>query len=216
LKIKNWTDKITDESDLWLNAIKLEDGNDLLEASVFYLNDAADSLKRNLLVRAALSCLGAAECLVRMGHHTDARRLYLETAVIYEENADRILGESVRESLWSLQEAYENFLFASDYVRAEKIFNKYVFLARKLNPFFGEGEAMDLLKSKKESIENIQKRWNESGNTKNSSKLYEAMENLINLRHSSNQTAKEPFEQIRELIKQNKKDYSSHEKSSTS
>lgn len=203
MKIKNWTDKITDESDLWLNAIKMEDGDDFLEASVLYLNDAVESLKRNLLIRAALSCLGAAECLIRMGHHADARKLYLETAVIYEENADRILGDSVRESLWSLQEAYENFLLASDYSRAQQIFDKYIFLARKLNPFYGEGEAMELLKSKKESIEKIQRSWSNSGNTKNSSKLYDAIENLMNLRQSSHQT-KTSLEQIHELIKQNK------------
>ncbi|HXW02231.1 MAG TPA: hypothetical protein VD828_02515 [Candidatus Nitrosotenuis sp.] len=203
MKIKNWTDKITDESDLWLNAIKMEDGDDFLEASVLYLNDAVESLKRNLLIRAALSCLGAAECLIRMGHHADARKLYLETAVIYEENADRILGDSVRESLWSLQEAYENFLLASDYSRAQQIFDKYIFLARKLNPFYGEGEAMELLKSKKESIEKIQRSWSNSGNTKNSSKLYDAIENLMNLRQSSHQT-KTSLEQIHELVKQNK------------
>jgi hypothetical protein len=193
----------------------MEDGNDFLEASVLYLNDAVESLKRNLLIRAALSCLGAAECLVRMGHHADACKLYLETAVIYEENADQILGESVRESLWSLQEAYENFLFASDYSRAQQIFNKYIFLARKLNPFYGEGEAMELLKSKKESIEKIKRSWSNSGSTKDSGKLYTAIENLMNLRQSSRQT-KTSLEQIHELIKQNKGEPGGHEKSPSS
>ncbi|WP_268541205.1 hypothetical protein [Candidatus Nitrosotenuis cloacae] len=202
MKIKNWTDKITDESDLWLNAIKMEDGNNFSEASVFYLNDATESLKRNLLIRAALSCLGAAECLVRMGHHADARKIYLEAAVIYEENSDRIIGESVRESLWSLQEAYESFLLASDYARAQQIFDKYTFLARKLNPFFGEGEAMDLLRAKKEAIENIQKNWSGFDNTKNSSRLCEAIENLITLRNNTRRPTKTPLEQVSQMIKQ--------------
>jgi hypothetical protein len=167
----------------------MEDGQDFVEASVLYINDAVESLERKLLIRAALSCLCAAECLVRIGHHADARRLYLETAIIYEENADRIIGESVRESLWSLQEAYENFLLAFDYYRAQQIFDKYVFLARKLNPFFGEGEAMELLRSKKTSIENIPS-YSNSDNIKNSSKLYDAIEKLSNLRLSSHQTEK--------------------------
>lgn len=216
MKIKNWTDRITDESDLWLNAVKMEDGNDLLEASVYYLNDAANSLKHNMLVRTALSCLCAAECLVRMGHHADARRLYLETAIIYEENADRILGESIREALWSLQEAYENFLLASDQSGAQHIFEKYVFLARKLNPFFGEGETMELLKSKKESIENIKKTWRYSDNIKNSNKLYTAIENLINLRQSSRQTTETSLNKLHQLIEQNRTEFSTHEKSSSS
>ncbi len=216
MKIKNWTDRITDESDLWLNAIKMEDGNDFLEASVFYLNDAVDSLKHNMLVRTALSCLCAAECLVRMGHYSDARRLYLETAIIYEENADRVLGESVRESLWSLQEAYENFLLASDTSGAQHIFEKYVFLTRKLNPFFGEGETMELLRSKKESIEDIKKSWGNSENIKNSSKLYDAIENLISTRQSSRQTTKNSLDKLHQLIEQNRSEFSTHEKSSSS
>lgn len=202
LQIKNWTDKITDESDLWLNAIKMEDGNDFTQASVFYLSDAAESLKRNLLIRAALSCLGAAECLVRIGHYSDARRLYLETAMIYEQNADRIIGDSIRESIWSLQEAYENFLLASDYSHAQRIFDKYIFLARKLNPFFGEGETMDLLRSKKERIEEIQKQWGGFDNTKNSGKLCDAIENLVKQRQTSQSKASP--EQIHELTKKGK------------
>ncbi len=216
MKIKNWTDRITDESDLWLNAVKMEDGNDFLEASVFYLNDAVDSLKHNMLVRTALSCLCAAECLIRMGHHSDARKLYLETAIIYEENADRVLGESVREALWSLQAAYENFLLASDHSGAQHIFEKYVFLARKLNPFLGEGETMELLRSKKESIDDIKKNWSNSGDIKNSSKLYDAIENLINLRHSSRQTTETSLDKLHQLIKQNRSEFSTHEKSSSS
>lgn len=209
MKIKNWTDRITDESDFWLNAIKMEDGNDFLEASVFYLTDAAESLKHNMLVRTALSCLCAAECLIRMGHHADACKLYLETAIIYEENADRVLGESVREALWSLQEAYENFLLASDHSRAQRIFEKYMFLARKLNPFFGEGETMELLKSKRKSIENIKKSWNNSNNIKNSSKLYAAIENLINLRQSSRQTTETSLNKLHQLIERNRTELSS-------
>lgn len=201
MKIKNWTDKITDESDLWLNAIKMEDGGNFSEASIFYLNDAVESLRRNLLVRAALSCLGAAECLVRMNHHADARKIYLEAAAIYEENSDRIIGESVRESLWSLQEAYENFLLASDYAKAQQIFDKYTFLARKLNPFFGEGEAMDLLRSKKEAIEKIHKNWSSFDNAKNSNRLCEAIENLISLRNTTHKTTKTSLEQVSQMIK---------------
>ena len=189
MKVKTWTDRITDESDLWLNAVKMEDGQNFVEASVFYINDAVESLEHKLLIRAALSCLCAAECLVRMGHQADARRLYLETAMIYEEHADRIISESIRESLWSLQEAYETFLLAFDYYRAQQIFDKYVFLARKLNPFFGEGEAMELLRSKKVSIENIPS-YSNSDNIKNSSKLYDAIEKLSNLRKSSPQPTK--------------------------
>lgn len=214
MKIKNWTDKITDEFDPWFNALKMEDGADFVEASVLYLEDATRSLQKKLFLRAALSCLGAAECLVRVGHTTDARKLFLETAMIYEENGEQILGTSIRESLWSLQQAYENFILASDYYRAQQVFDKYIFVAKKLNPFYGEKETMELLNAKKKEMEDIQQSWIASSNIKDENKLYEAIEKLTNLRQSS-QSHSKSIGQIHELIKQNK-EVPSHEKNTPS
>jgi hypothetical protein len=102
----------------------------------------------------------------------------------YEKNADLVIGESVRESLWSLQEAYENFLLASDYYRAQQIFDKYLSLARKLNPF-GENETMDVLRAKKKSIENIKAHINPA--LKNSNEISAAIDHLTSMRSSTSE-----------------------------
>ncbi len=146
-------DRITNESNLWLNAIKMEDGGDYLKAFLFYLKDSAECVKQNSLVRAALSCSCAANCLTLVGNLAGARQLYLQTATLYENNAVCVIGNSVREALWSYQEAYEYFNLACENHKAQHIYEKYVSLSRKINPFFGEREAMESLQIRKTNTE---------------------------------------------------------------
>ncbi len=75
--------------------------------------------------------------------------MYLQTATLYENNAVQVIGNSVREALWSYQEAYEYFNLACDNNKAQHIYEKYVSLSRKINPFFGEKEAMESLRIRK-------------------------------------------------------------------
>jgi tetratricopeptide (TPR) repeat protein len=146
-------ERITDDDNLWFNAIKLEDAGKYSEAFVYYLKDSAECLKQNALVKAALSCSCAAICLSYDGNLAAARRLYLEAARIYEDNADFIIGESIRESLWSLQEAYEYYLLGGDNDKADKVYNKTLFLSRKVNPFSHDEEIMQKMKLRKKQIE---------------------------------------------------------------
>jgi tetratricopeptide (TPR) repeat protein len=142
-------DRITNESNLWLNAIQMEDEGDYLKAFIFYLKDSAQFAKQNSLLRAALSCACAADCLVREGNLAGARQLYLQTAKLYEKNANLVIGHSVREALWSYQEAYEYYSLACENNKASQIFERHISLSRKINPFFGEKEAMDALRDRK-------------------------------------------------------------------
>ena len=146
-------DRITDDDNLWFNAIKFEDAGKYLEAFVCYLKDSTESLKQNSLVKAALSCSCAAICLAYQGNLMAARRLYLETARIYEENADFIIGQSIRESLWSLQEAYEYYLLGGSDDKAERVYNKALFLSRKVNPFSEDEEFMQRMKLRKKQAD---------------------------------------------------------------
>lgn len=142
-------DRITNESNLWLNAIKCEDEGDHLEAFLFYLKDSSECVKQNSLVRAALSCSCAANCLATTGNLAAARQLYKQTATMYENNANSVIGNSVREALWSYGEAYEYYHLACENNKAEHIYEKHVSLSRKINPFVGEKEAMESLRSRK-------------------------------------------------------------------
>jgi tetratricopeptide (TPR) repeat protein len=146
-------DRITNESNLWLNAIKADDEGNYLEAFLFYLQDSSECLKQNSLVRAALSCSCAANCLVMTGNLSAARQLYKQTATIYENNANSVIGNSVREALWSYQEAYEYYNLACEDNQAEHVYEKHVSLSRKVNPFVGEKEAMESLRVRKIALE---------------------------------------------------------------
>ena len=180
MKAKTWIDRITDDDNLWFNAIKLEDGRNYFEAFVCYLKDSSECLKHNSLVKAALSCSCAAICLANQGNPMAARQLYLETARIYEENADFIMGESIRESLWSLQEAYEYYLLGGNNDKAERVYNKALFLAGKVNPFSGEDEIMQRMKLRKKHADDTM---NVSHtNLQTSDKIEEEIQKFMRLR----------------------------------
>jgi tetratricopeptide (TPR) repeat protein len=146
-------DRITNESNLWLNAIKMEDEGNYLKAFSFYLEDAGECVRQNSLVRAGLSCSCAADCLAMTGNLAAARQLYAQAASIYENNVHLVIGHSVREALWSYKEAYEYFNLACENDKAEHIYEKYLSLSRKINPFFGEKEAVESMRMRKTTLE---------------------------------------------------------------
>lgn len=180
MRIKTWMDKITDEDNLWLNAIKMEDESNYFEAFVYYLKDSSECVKQNSLVKAALSCSCAASCLVSLGNMTATRQLYLESARMYEENADSIIGESIREALWSLQESYEYYLLGGNGDRAQKAYDKSLFLARKVNPFSGEDEIMQSLRMRKKHADDTMNMTHT--NLQTSDKIEQEIQNFMHLR----------------------------------
>ncbi|SRR5713101_8889708 len=130
-----WLDRITDETNVWLSAVKAEEANDLHSAATLFLNDAASWLEKGSTVRAALSCSCAADCLTKAGAVEQGKRLYFEAGVIYSEIADARLSNSIRESLWALQRAYECFVLAEDVKEAEGSRENFEILAKRANPF---------------------------------------------------------------------------------
>jgi tetratricopeptide (TPR) repeat protein len=142
LQAATWKDKITDSSNLWLGAVRLEEDGRLSEAAVLYLKDAAESLKRGLRARAALSCSCAANCLEKTGKMNAARNLYFEAAKIYEEAAELVFGTSIREALWLLQEAHDYYIIGGDAQKARELYDECASLARKSSPFI-TGETID-------------------------------------------------------------------------
>lgn len=135
MAVVTWIDRIIDESNTWFNATKMEDTANYTDAIILYLKDAAESLRSGLPVRAGLSSSCAADCLVKLSVFTLANKLYSKAAAIYWENAHSPLAGSVREWLWSLQKAYENFLLAGETSMAEVVYGEYVVLAKRVDPF---------------------------------------------------------------------------------
>lgn len=152
MQVKTWLQRLTDESNLWFNAVKAEDEGDLAGAVSYYVKDAAECTRQRSLVRAALSCSCAANCLAKMGAGPHAKVLYSEAASIYAENSEVAMSESIRESLWSLQEAFENFALAGDNEEADAVRGRYVKLATRTNPFSGADQAARALDSRKGAI----------------------------------------------------------------
>lgn len=147
---KKWLHGITDESNLWLKANREEEAGNLFKAFLLYLEDASECMKQDSLARAALSCSCAGNCMANQGYLYEASQLYRQAAMLYEENADSVIGESVRESLWLLREAYQHFLLASARDGAERAFNKYISLAKRISPFVEEESMLHLSSIEKE------------------------------------------------------------------
>lgn len=157
MQVKTWLQRLTDESNLWFNAVKSEDEENFEVAVSYYLKDALECIKQRSLVRAALSCSCAANCLTKIGAWLPARTLYSEAAGIYVENSEVAMSESIREALWSLQEAFENYSLAGDDA-ANTVRKKYVTLAARTSPFSRTGQAAKLEARRTEAIKPDQKK----------------------------------------------------------
>jgi hypothetical protein len=144
MQSSTWVDRITDESNPWLNAIKSEDERDFASAVTLYLRDASENLERNMPAKAALSSSCAADCLERLSLFGYARLLYRETAAIYAENADRVAGTSVREMLWSLQESSQFYLMSGEKAKSVEAYKKYLTISKRVNLFTEDRAARTL------------------------------------------------------------------------
>jgi tetratricopeptide (TPR) repeat protein len=151
LQAATWKDKITDSSNYWLGAIRLEEDGRLSEAAVLYLKDAAEALKQGLRARAALSCSCAASCLEKTGKMNAARNLYFEAAKIYEEAAELVFGSSIREALWLLQEAHDYYIIGGDAQKAGELYDECASLARKSSPFINGGMLDKVLRIRRDT-----------------------------------------------------------------
>jgi len=148
MQVKTWLQRLTDESNLWFNAVKSEDEGNFETAVSYYVKDATECIKQRSLVRAALSCSCAANCLAKMGAISPSRILYSKAAGIYVENSKVAMSESIREALWSLQEAFENYSLAGDSA-ADTARERYVALAARTSPFSRAGQAAKELESRR-------------------------------------------------------------------
>ncbi len=144
-------DSLTDERNLWFNAVRLEDSHDYSSAALAYLEDASRCLSRGFHVRAAMSSAAAAGCLANMADTADAVDLYSATASLYELNADISMEKSIRESLWSLLHSFEYFTLVSDHVNAERASKKYADLARRVDRFETRS-VFEALKTRRENV----------------------------------------------------------------
>jgi hypothetical protein len=142
MQARTWLQKLTDESSLWFNAVKAEDDGDYVTAASFYLKDTVYSGKAGSLVRQALSISCAANCIARIGAGTFAKQLYAESAKLYLKNSEKVIAESIREALWSLEEAYENLLLAGDVTAAKALRIQYLALAARKSPFASSSDAI--------------------------------------------------------------------------
>lgn len=147
MAVKTWLQRLTDESNLWFNAVKCEDDGDYSEAAAGYMDDAERCMSQNL-VRSALSCTCAANCLTKLGASAQARRLYELAGRIYMGNSELALSESIREALWSLREAMESFVVGGDLASAAQARNRYIALAARINPFAARLEDLPEVESR--------------------------------------------------------------------
>jgi tetratricopeptide (TPR) repeat protein len=151
-QVRTWVEGINDESNLWLKAVILNDKGNFADAISLYLEDAKYQLKVGSMTHAALSCSCAADCMTKIGQLEEAGRLYAEAAKIYAEVADKVIGNSIREGLWLLQQAYENYSLASDQQNSRQIYDWYISIASRISPFYNLREKLEILRFRIKSI----------------------------------------------------------------
>jgi hypothetical protein len=135
MQATTWIDRITDESTLWLNAVRSEDQREFAQAATLYLNDAMASLAQGVPAWAALSCSCAANCLGEIGLPSYSKRLYLESARIYLERANTVATSSVREMVWALRQAQRQFIMADELEMAKEASRRITTISRRIDPF---------------------------------------------------------------------------------
>lgn len=155
MQVNACSEKIPNESHLWLSATRNEDVGNLEESFRLYLLHSIEQLKKDSLINAALSCACAAKCAQTMNLNQISGKLCSESGKIYEEYSENILPKSIREALWSILAAYEYYILAGDVKRANSLEEKFVNLKQRLNPFYGEKEAVSLLREQKNNIPNF-------------------------------------------------------------
>jgi hypothetical protein len=176
IKENIWINKISDEPTLWLKATALDAEHEFTKALPLYLKDVRYCLDKGLIVRAALSCSCAANCMVNIGHIEEAYNLYAKAASIYVKNAHDVMDNSIREALWSLQQAYENYSVALDQTNAEHVYDNYLSIVSKISPFDNLDEKMEIMNFKKASISNDKMQYSDV----KISPLNEEIKNAIN------------------------------------
>lgn len=133
--MKTWVDNITDESNLWLEALKNEESENFFESIELYLDDAKNCLKQKSWVGAALSCSCAANCLFKIGNYEISRILYAEAGKIYEKYASEVISHSFRESMWALLQATDHYILANDDKKFQEAKERFIHLKMKIDPF---------------------------------------------------------------------------------
>lgn len=194
INVNTWSDRLIDRDNYWLTAVNMEDDGNLFDAVKFYLKDAIECLNNVSLVRTALSCSCAATCLAKTGNSEHANALYRETAALYEENAESVIADSIRESLWSLEEAYEYYFVADDFDKAQIAYDKYMVLAKKINPLFGLEEQKETLEFRKFNAQAIKFNNRSLPKRQLSSEVIRTMEELLQLRKSANQDIRSKYD----------------------
>jgi hypothetical protein len=149
-----WINRISDEPNLWQKATTLDAESEFTKALPLYLKDVIYCLEEGLKVRAALSCCCAANCMGNIGHIDEAYKLYAKAASIYVKNAHEVMDNSIREALWSLRQAYENYSMALDQTNAKHVYDSYLSIVSKISPFDNLIEKMKIMDFKRISVIN--------------------------------------------------------------
>src|SRR2546426_12239020 len=105
MRVVTWLDRLTDDSNLWLTAVRLEERGDLAKAITLYFEDATKCLTANSLTRASLGGSCAADCLAKGGDSEIARVVSSDVGRLYWVSADLSTGVSVWDGLCTVLEA---------------------------------------------------------------------------------------------------------------
>lgn len=129
---KPWVERITDENNLWILAMRLENQGDFANAAICYLDDASIWKQQDALPRVALSSVCTANCLIKMGHSDLAKHVLERAGDFFFEHAESVIGWFPRESAWAFTQAYFCYSHAENSMKAEDAVKNYRTISEKL------------------------------------------------------------------------------------
>jgi hypothetical protein len=109
---RSWAEKVTDDSNAWLLARRLETDGDLARAAAEYARDKEMWLSRDHHSRAALSAACAARCMSRL--EVNGGTAFKEAGRLYMEAAQRALSVNPPNALQLFERADECYKLSGD------------------------------------------------------------------------------------------------------
>jgi hypothetical protein len=131
---KSWVEKVTDDSNVWLQAVRLEAEGDFEGASGYFLEDAEHYKSKGLDARVALSLVCAGRCKAKLGNVKEARKFYRDAGVFYTNFAEKALESSPHEASWAFEKAAECYKYGAYATKAKELKDRSKDIEKILKP----------------------------------------------------------------------------------
>jgi len=138
LAAKSWVEKLGDESDRWLNAVRLEEEGDFAAACELYLREGKIQEEKKDFAKAGLCYVSAAKCKFLLGDREQALELYRVAGDAYFKYAESVTAISLNSAVWGYRTSSKCYFNARLYPEAQKALASSNLVEEKIRGFAEE------------------------------------------------------------------------------